>query len=239
MSVNRKSAIRKTRVAQILGLGCVALAAGAVMFEPGLPKVAAPTGFPDLASPDDGQSSGSMYTLTSADLDPSMIGSSLNKAGGVTPAKVDKTQEEPPKNSGTTTTTQQDSGSWKYLGGIFEPNFSFALVEIDGNQRMLRAGTRLDDLDAEVISVGRDAIEIERGGVTERIGLSSPSGSLVSVNKPKEDGASVVPLGEDREFRDYRSTNDPDVMRLDAEKRQAEFQRRLDERRNRMRGNDQ
>lgn len=238
MSVNRKSAIRKTRVAQILGLGCVALAAGAVMFEPGLPNVTAPTGFPDLASPDDGQSSGSMYTLTSADLDPSMIGSSLNKAGGVTPAEVDKTSKEAPVDTGRTT-TQQDNGSWKYLGGIFEPNFSFALVEIDGTQRMLRAGTRLDDLDAEVISVGRDAIEIERGGVTERIGLSSPSGSLVSVNKPKEEGATVVPLGEDREFRDYRSTNDPDVMRLDAEKRQAEFQRRLDERRNRMRGNDQ
>lgn len=238
MSVNRKSAIRKTRVAQILGLGCVALAAGAVMFEPGLPKVAAPTGFPDLASPDDGQNAGSMYTLTSADLDPSMIGNSLNKAGGVTPAEVDETQEKPPVDTGRTT-TQQDSGSWKYLGGIFEPNFSFALVEIDGNQRMLRAGTRLDDLDAEVISVGRDAIEIERNGVTERIGLSSPSGGLVSVNEPKEEGASVVPMGEDREFRDYRNTNDPDVVRLDAEKRQAEFQRRLDERRNRMRGNDQ
>ncbi len=237
MSVNRKSAIRKTRVAQILGLGCVALAAGAVMFEPGLPKVAAPTGFPDLASPDDGQTAGSMYTLTSADLDPSMIGSSLNKAGGVTPAEVEKTQDEPPVDE--RRTTQQDNGSWKYLGGIFEPNFSFALVEIDGNQRMLRAGTRLDDLDAEVISVDRDAIEIERGGVTERIGLSSPSGGLVSVNETKEEGASVVPMGEDREFRDYRNTNDPDVVRLDAEKRQAEFQRRLDERRNRMRGNDQ
>lgn len=235
--VNRTKAIRKTRIAQVVGLALVALVAGAVIYDPGLPEAPAQhAGFGENGSTDTNQPSGSNSVDNQQEINPGMIGNSLQsiaKVEGVD--EVERISPDPQPDQQTTTVASADG--WKYLGGVFEPNFSFALVEIDGKQRMLRKGTRLEAYDAEVIDVARDKIEIDRGGLIEQISLSDSSGQIVSVSTQPEQGASAVAMPGRSANRDYLSDVENQAEnQADVAKRRAEFERRMKEREERLRG---
>ncbi len=235
---NRTKAIRKTRIAQVAGLVLVALVAVAVIYDPGLPEAPSqPAVFGGSESTDTPQANNSTPADNQQDINAGIIGDSLQNV-----AKVEGVEQIEPitpdtqPNQQTTEVTSADG--WKYLGGVFEPNFSFALVEIDGKQRMLRKGTRLEAYDAEVIDVARDKIEIDRGGVIERISLSKSSGQIVSVATPPEQGAAAtINIPGQAATRNYLSDRDTQIENMtDVEKRRDEFERRMKEREMRQRG---
>lgn len=235
--VNRTGAIRKTRIAQVAGLALVALVAGAVMYDPGLPEAPAQlTGFGDPMDSEGSSKTGSNQALDVPEINPDMVGGTLDRVVGIKPKPVVATPITP--DPGQTKVVADPSDGWKYLGGVFEPNFSFALVEIDGRQRMLRKGTRLDAYDAEVISVDRDQIEIDRNGVIERVSISNSTGEIVSVATQPEQGAKTAVAVPGRAGnRDYMSEREQEGENLtDIEKRRAEFDRRMKEREARLRG---
>ena len=91
-------------------------------------------------------------------------------------AKVEKprviTPKPRPDDPEEPKTVIAEADGWKYLGGVFEPSINFALVEINGSQRMLKEGMKLAELNAEVISVEEGKIEINRNGKREQITLS-------------------------------------------------------------------
>ncbi|GAB5497135.1 MAG: hypothetical protein Phyf2KO_22150 [Phycisphaerales bacterium] len=238
--VNRTKAIRKTRIAQVAGLALVALVAGAVMYSPGLPEAPAqPTGFGDPMTDESTQERSSNANLQQEDVNPEIIGGNFDKTNNIVPKPIDPkpTTSEPDPVGGTTAIATNDD--WKYLGGVFEPNFSFALVEIDGKQRMLRKGTRLEAYDAEVVAVSRDEIEISKGGVIERISLSDSTGQIVSVaNQPEQGAAATVAMPGRDAGRNYLSDIENQAEnQADVDKRRAEFERRMKEREERLRGN--
>lgn len=222
---SKASATRKMRIAQVAGLCMVALAAGAVMFKPGLPER------PTLTDPntiEDGQDTQANAKPKSRyDFDPDMSGAGLNGAGDITiVAKTDETIDIEPVTP--TTTTTPETRGWMYLGGVFEPKTNFAFVSINGSQRMLRQGAYLPEYDATVISVEPGKIEIEREGMREQISLAKPAETLVSVssttaqqvgNSPFVPGRPVTPA--DARMQREELESNPDI-----EKRRAEFLRR-------------
>ncbi|RNC82559.1 MAG: hypothetical protein ED559_12505 [Phycisphaera sp.] len=238
--VNRTKAIRKTRTAQVAGLALVVLVGGAVMYDPGLPEAPVqPTEFGGPAATDPTQGNPQNRFSNEPEINPGMIGGTLDRVNGTRVAEEPETGTPKPVGGEQTDTGGiASSDGWKYLGGVFEPNFSFALVEIDGKQRMLRKGTRLDAYDAEVIDVARDKIEIDRGGVIERISLANSSGQIVSVATQPEQGAAATIITPGRAGnRDYLSDREQQMSNMaDAEKRRAEFDRRQKELEERRRG---
>jgi len=242
--VNRSGAIKKTRIAQIAGLAFVVLTAGAVLYSPKLPdpKNAQtdnlvgddPTATSEAQNPSDGS-----YGINPDDS--SHVGGILNKI-----ANIEKMAPVAPTNGGGVDDPDPDlptiptADGWRYLGGVFEPSINFALVEIDGKQRMLKEGMRLPELDAEVISVEEGRIEITRSGKREEITLAASTGVLVSVSNPKESGAlgsSIIAPGQQID-RDVISARQHQILGTDADKRRAEFERHKLERENRLQGNE-
>lgn len=240
--VSRSGAIKKTRVAQVAGLALVALTAGAVIYTPPLPEAKSPqpSDFPiEDSQPNPGNPGDNTPTSLSVS-DADNIGERFNDAGNIIktekpiiPPVVGTTQDEGTQDIAEAT-------GWKYLGGVFEPSVNFALVEINGSQRMLKEGMKLADLNAEVISVEEGRIEINRNGKREKITLAKSNGALVSVSDPAESGASasgVIAPGM-QTARDYQSARDRQSIESDADKRRAEFERRKLERENRLVGID-
>ena len=238
--VNRSGAIKKTRIAQVAGLALVALTAGAVMYNPGLPEPkSAQAGDPFGGDPSDENTdqTGDSYSIDPSES--SRVGDILNsvadieKAEKITPPKIPGEGQE-------TVAAIPTADGWRYLGGVFEPTINFALVEIDGKQRMLKEGMKLPEYDAEVLSVKEGRIEITRNGVREKITLAAVSGALVSVSDAAEGGArasSIIAPGMQTEF-DIVSSRQRQIIGTDADKRRAEFERRKLERENRLLGND-
>jgi hypothetical protein len=220
----------------------VALAAGAVIYTPELPK---PRNTQmdeffssDPSDPDTNQNSSS-NTQSFADVDPLQVGGRLNSSASIiqTPKQSTKT---PVEDTGDDFDSIAEADGWKYLGGVFEPSINFALVEINGSQRMLKEGMKLADLDAEVISVEEGRIEINRNGKREKITLAKPTGALVSVSDSTETGAQasgIIAPGQNT-ARDYQSARDRQTIGTDADKRRAEFRRRSLENENRLVGID-
>ena len=222
---SKASATRKMRVAQVAGLCMVALAAGAVMFKPGLPERPTPT---DPNTAVDGQDQQSNAKPKSRyDFDPNTTGQRLNEIGDITiAAKTDESIDIKPVTP--TPTPTPETRGWMYLGGVFEPKTNFAFVSINGSQRMLRQGAYLPEYDATVISVEPGKIEIEREGMREHISLAKPAETLVSVssttaqqvgNSPFVPGRPVTPA--DARMQREELESNPDI-----EKRRAEFLRR-------------
>jgi len=237
--VNRSGAIKKTRIAQVAGLALVALTAGAVMYNPGLPEPKNEQAGDPFGDDPSAENTNQSQTGDSYSIDPSEsyhIGGILNKIAGlektivITPTGKNDVDNPPPETP--------TADGWRYLGGVFEPNISFALVEIDGKQRMLKEGMKLPEYDAEVLSVEEGRIEITRNGVREKITLTAASGALVSVSDPAEGGArasSIIAPGMQTEF-DIVSSRQHQIIGTDADKRRAEFERRKLERENRLVG---
>jgi len=222
------------RIAQIAGLGMVALAAGAVMFSPGLPEPetnwADPEGTEIVDQPDAGNTK---KPISRPGIDTGSAGNELDKL-----AKVEK-QAAPvipttPVNNEPTEGNVPEARGWAYLGGVFEPKVNFALVNINGKQRMLRQGQELPEFDAKVVSIEPGRIEIEREGRRERIERSKPTGTLVSVSSETETGAvagsTIIAPGNNaaqtmRALQREELENNPDL-----DKRRAEFLRRQQQR---------
>jgi len=236
--VNRSGAIKKTRIAQVAGLALVALTAGAVMYNPGLPEPQ--NSQADNALGDD-QSAGNAAKNQSDDFfDPneaSGVGGRLQEVANIEKA-IKITPTKTPDEEEAIGATIPTADGWRYLGGVFEPTISFALVEINGKQRMLKEGMKLPEFDAEVLSVEKGRIEITRNGVREQITLAASTGSLVSVSDPAEGGArasSIIAPGMQTEF-DIVSSRQHQIIGTDADKRRAELERRKLERENRLVG---
>ncbi len=232
--VSRTKAVRTMRIAQIAGLGMVALAAGAVMFSPGLPEPKAdwadPQG-PDIVGQPDG--GGSKKPISRPGIDTGSAGDALDQIANIEkPAETDTTttieMDKPPE------TAVPEARGWAYLGGVFEPKVSFALVNINGKQRMLRQGQELPELDAKVVSIEPGRIEIEREGRRERIERSKATGTLVSVSSGTETGAvagSTIIAPGDNQMRTLRAVQREELENNpDLDKRRAEFLRRQQER---------
>lgn len=226
---SKASATRKMRIAQVAGLCMVALAAGAVMFKPGLPERPTLTDPNTIVDGQDTQANANSNQDGRRGIDADMTGDGLNQAGNVKPdvKPVDTGAidvAETPKPTIPTDTTR----GWMYLGGVFEPKTNFAFVSINGSQRMLRQGAYLPEYDATVISVEPGKIEIEREGMREQISLAEPAETLVSVssttvqqvgNSPFVPGRPVTPA--DARQQRLELENNPDI-----EKRRAEMYRR-------------
>ncbi len=231
--VSRTSAVRTMRIAQIAGLGMVALAAGAVMFRPGLPERDAD--WADQAGPgvetppDEGNRK---LNLSRQDIDTAGAGSSLDDLGKIVKAEITPITP-PPIDPESNNTTDVAPRGWAYLGGVFEPTVNFALVNINGKQRMLRQGQEVPELKARILSIDPERIEIEREGRRERIERSKPSATLVSVSETGAGivaGSTVISPGENtartaRTLQREDLENNPDI-----DKRRAEFLRRQQER---------
>lgn len=222
---SRSSAARRMRVAQVLGLCMVALAAGAVVFKPGLPE-----GRPQTATDpgDEAVISGPVDAPADSGrsgIDSATVGGTLN---GI--ARIILTPKEPAPTGDPRPEEPTKAVGWMYLGGVFEPTTSFAFVSIGGSQRMIRQGQHLSDLDTKVISISPERIEIERSGRRERIDRAEPVGAMVSVNQAMPGAATIISPGvsgarEARMLQREEMQNNPDI-----EKRRAEFQRRQLER---------
>lgn len=240
--VNRSGAIKKTRVAQVAGLALIALTAGAVIYTPELPKAQSqqPDGFygidPNGEQANQSKPKQERYAMDSDEA--SRIGDIFQSVSKVEKPRV-ITPKPTPNDPEQTETVIAEADGWKYLGGVFEPSINFALVEINGSQRMLKEGMKLADLNAEVISVEEGKIEINRNGKREQITLAKSNGALVSVSDATEQGAkaTIIAPGQQAE-RDYLSARERQTLGTDADKRAAEFERRKRERENRLIGID-
>ncbi|MCA9271562.1 MAG: hypothetical protein KDA31_00815 [Phycisphaerales bacterium] len=231
-ATSKSSATRKMRIAQVAGLCMVALAAGAVMFKPGLPDRPAPANQSPVfggEEPTNNAKSNSRY-----EFDADMSGDGLNKAGKtIIETKTDETDTEFAEIPKPDPVTPETRG-WMYLGGVFEPKTNFAFVSINGTQRMLKQGTYLPEYDATVVSVEPGKIEIEREGMREQITLAKPTETLVSVSSPTAQpigngglnvpGRQLTPA-DSRVMQREEFENNPDI-----DKRRAEFLRRQRER---------
>lgn len=232
--VSRTKAVRTMRIAQIAGLGMVALAAGAVMFSPGLPEPesgwADPQGPAIADQPDTGETK---KPTSRPGIDTDNAGDALNQL-----AKIEKKQEQATTPIAVDTQKSEvdvpEARGWAYLGGVFEPKVNFALVNINGKQRMLRQGQELPELDARVVSIEPGRIEIEREGRRERIERSKPSETFVSVASGTETGAvagSTIIAPGDNQARTMRTLQREELENNpDLDKRRAEFLRRQQER---------
>ena len=230
-ATSKASATQKMRIAQVAGLCMVALAAGAVMFKPGLPDK------PERSNPNQvvegpqttpgtNQSQGGRRGI-----DANMTGKGIDDVGGVKIAVADEKPDGDVKIDPTPTPTPETRG-WMYLGGVFEPKTNFAFVSINGSQRMLKQGTYLPEYDATILSVEPDRIEIEREGMRERITLAEPAETLVSVSSPgvQPIGGNLNVPGRQITPADARQQRDEFENNPDIDKRRAEFLRRQRER---------
>lgn len=226
---SRSSAARRMRIAQILGLCMVALAAGAVVFTPAVPE--GPTNLPDNpegSAPDPTTGNTTQTGSTPVGIDSSTAGPGLDGAGGVKPDVV-KTDDPGPEP--TTPPPTEIADGWTYLGSVIEPRTSFAFVSVNGSQRMIRLGQFIADLDTTVLSITPERIEIERSGVRERIDRAEPLGALVSVNEPSPGTAATIISPGSPESLDARVLNREELRNNpDLDKRRAEFLRRQRER---------
>lgn len=229
-ATSKSSATKKMRIAQVAGLCMVALAAGAVMFKPGLPE--RPT--PADPNPNFGgeEPQANANTPQRYEFDADLSGDGLNRAGNVKP-------DEKPTDTGGTDVAQvpkpepaPETRGWMYLGGVFEPKTNFAFVSINGTQRMLKQGAYLPEYDATVISVEPDKIEIEREGMREQISLAKTERTLVSVSSPTAQpiGGSLNTSGRPLTPADARAQREELENNPDIDKRRAEFLRRQRER---------
>lgn len=229
--VSKAKATRNMRIAQVVGLGMVALAAGAVILKPGLPERAPdqPTAFdPGLGDqPTDTRKPNQQRP----EIDVAIAGNNLDvlmdrvKTPTIEPKPVGGEENEKPE------TPVSAPRGWAYLGGVFEPKVSFALVNINGKQRMLRQGQELPELDAKILSIGPDGIEIEREGMRERIERSKPAGTLVSVSEPGGGSSTGIIAPGEATPQDMRAMQRDELRNNpDLDKRRAEFLRRQQER---------
>lgn len=229
--VSKAKATRNMRIAQVVGLGMVALAAGAVILKPGLPERAPdqPTAFdPGLGDqPTDTRKPNQQRPP----IDIAMAGNSLDNLADIQKTPDIKPITPDPDPPETANTSNQAPRGWAYLGGVFEPKVSFALVNINGKQRMLRQGQELPELDAKILSIGPDGIEIEREGMRERIERSKPAGTLVSVSEPGGGSSTGIIAPGEATPQDMRAMQRDELRNNpDLDKRRAEFLRRQQER---------
>lgn len=66
---------------------------------------------------------------------------------------------------------------WRYLGAIVEPTRLVAIVEADGGQHLMNAGSTLGAL--KVVEVRADAIVVSDGGAQRTIELTERSGAVI------------------------------------------------------------
>lgn len=228
---SRTSAARRTRLAQIAGIAFVALTAGAVMLRPGLPERQES---PDPTLP---LTESDPETLPAAlqppGIDHEDLATRINGIGGVEEKGPVASAPPPDTGSAGDDPPAEEARGWMYLGGIFEPRTSFAFVSVGGTQRIIRAGQELTDLNARVISIDPERIEIEVDGERQRIDRAAPAETMVSVNNavvPLASPAGVIAPGTN----ESRMQRDRIQMELesnpDMDKRRAEFLRRQRER---------
>lgn len=216
------------RIAQVLGLCMVALAAGAVVFKPGMPEARTDAGVDPGSSTQDPDPGNNATGGTSGGLgiEHNPAGERLNRIAGITVQR--ETDDTPDPDPDPMPPTPAADG-WMYLGGVFEPTTNFAFVSVNGVQRMIREGQELTDLDTRVLSITPKMIEIERSGVRERIDRAEAVGALVSVSDTSTDGAAIItpvsPSRDPRVIQREELENNPDM-----DKRRAEFLRRQRER---------
>ncbi len=223
---------RYVRIAQVAGVALAVSAAALWALE--LPGVSSLPQAPDATAPTAGQPIAQAPAPARLDSDAiALMAEGLEQAR----KKADKPK---PDDGGTPPPPPPDENDWRYLGAIEEPGRRFALVAIEGRQRVLRPGrtvgaTRLLDIQPEAITVddGSGPREI---ALAERTGPSvswitmpgaGPGGAALEVGDPSVPamGAGRTPAAMGGAGPGGRP-NYAEQMRLLREKREREASNR-------------
>jgi len=168
--------LRVQAVAGVIGIGAVAAA---------VVPVAAP-GFEPARVPEP-KVKAAVERAASVDLDVSRLGGVLESIAPPVTVVVKKDEPKidvPPP--------PPPPPVWKYLGGLFMPERSLAIVVVNDKQRMLRVGDKVDQ--TELLAISEKQITIREGDSEKRIDLAPrQSGALRIVTGASSSAAGVSP----------------------------------------------